>query len=142
MDGYFRRGMAALNLMNVCIDEREAAGSHGRLYCRYQREPQKFENEYQLLKMMEELMDRIDYPQSSVEMRCYGKKTAVPIKQEEPCMTPEEVAEPVGECATFLVYVQYRQNATWQGEVFWQERRQLQTFRSALELLKLLDSAR
>lgn len=142
MDEYFRRGMAARNLMNVCIDEREEEGSHGRLYCRYQREPQTFENEYQLLKLMEELMDRIGYPQSSVEMRCYGKKTAVPIKREEPCMTPEEVAEPTGKCATLLVHVQYRQNATWQGEVFWRESRQLQTFRSALELLKLMDSAR
>ena len=113
MSEHFIRGMTAPDLMCVCIDERGAAGSSGRLYHRYGKEPGLFQNEYQLLTLMEELMDRIGYPQASV-----------------------------GRCATFLVHVQYRQNATWQGEIFWAERQRLQTFRSALELLKLFDSAR
>ena len=46
-----------------------------------------------------------------------------------------------GDKGTFIVQVKYRQNSTWQGEVTWTERRQKQYFRSALELLKLIDSA-
>lgn len=42
---------------------------------------------------------------------------------------------------TFVVHVRYRQNATWQGDVIWAEKNERQSFRSALELLKLIDSA-
>ncbi len=143
MSEHFIRGMTAPDLMCVCIDERGAAGSSGRLYHRYGKEPGLFQNEYQLLTLMEELMDRIGYPQASVEMRSYGKKNPETGRGEKPpAVSAEEVAGQQGRCATFLVHVQYRQNATWQGEIFWAERQRLQTFRSALELLKLFDSAR
>ncbi|MCI8888854.1 MAG: hypothetical protein HFG70_12330 [Hungatella sp.] len=46
-----------------------------------------------------------------------------------------------GKRATFLVNVQYRQNATWQGKVLWAETGESCHFRSALELLKLMDGA-
>lgn len=45
------------------------------------------------------------------------------------------------ELGTFLVQVQYCQNATWQGEIVWTEKNQRQRFRSDLELLRLMDSA-
>ena len=53
----------------------------------------------------------------------------------------EEVLARRGQCATFYVYVQYRQNATWQGTLIWKEREQEEEFRSALELIILLDNA-
>ncbi len=142
MDGYFRRGMAAPDLMSICIDQRSENGSTGRLYCRCGRTGKIFKNEYQLLKLMEKVMDEIDYPQSSVEMRSYQKKIESVRKRAALSVSSEEVAAQKGRCATFLVHVQYRQNATWQGEIMWMEKKKIQTFRSALELLKLLDSAR
>lgn len=42
---------------------------------------------------------------------------------------------------TFVVHVQHYENATWQGEVVWADQNRAQKFRSALELLKLMDSA-
>ena len=42
---------------------------------------------------------------------------------------------------TFIVHVDYVENSTWQGEVVWAEANKKQKFRSALELLKLIDSA-
>lgn len=42
---------------------------------------------------------------------------------------------------TFVVQVLSEQNATWQGLITWTERRETQPFRSALELIKLIDSA-
>ena len=42
--------------------------------------------------------------------------------------------------ATFIVRIQYRQNASWQGQVTWAEENKTASFRSALELLKLIDS--
>ena len=45
-----------------------------------------------------------------------------------------------GEKDTFIVRIQYRQNATWQGHVTWVDENKTVAFRSALELIKLLDS--
>ncbi|NCB94653.1 MAG: hypothetical protein EOM40_19200 [Clostridia bacterium] len=42
---------------------------------------------------------------------------------------------------TFIVKILDRQNATWQGSVTWVDERKEQYFRSALELLKLIDGA-
>ena len=47
----------------------------------------------------------------------------------------------VGHKASFIVRVTSRQNATWQGSISWTERGVTQHFRSALELIKLIDSA-
>ena len=39
------------------------------------------------------------------------------------------------------MHVQHLDNATWQGEVVWADQNRTQKFRSALELMKLMDSA-
>ena len=47
----------------------------------------------------------------------------------------------VGKKGTFVVHVQCLENATWQGEIVWAEKNESLKFRSALELLKIMDSA-
>ncbi|MBN7774601.1 hypothetical protein JYB65_14630 [Clostridium aminobutyricum] len=47
-----------------------------------------------------------------------------------------------GEKATFILQVKFRQNASWQGTVKWVEKKETLHFRSALEFIKILDSAR
>ncbi len=42
---------------------------------------------------------------------------------------------------TFIVKVMSTDNATWQGNVTWIEKNKGQNFRSALELMKMLDAA-
>ena len=42
---------------------------------------------------------------------------------------------------TLILNIYNRQNATWQGSVTWVEKKEKQQFRSALELLKLIESA-
>ena len=42
---------------------------------------------------------------------------------------------------TFVVKILDRQNATWQGSVTWLEEHKVQYFRSALELMKMIDGA-
>ena len=46
-----------------------------------------------------------------------------------------------GKLATFVIQVQYRQNSSWQGQVIWVEENRKEHFRSALELMKLMDNA-
>ena len=47
----------------------------------------------------------------------------------------------MGSKNTFLVHVASCQNATWQGQIVWAEKNQTSSFRSALEMIKLMDSA-
>ena len=42
---------------------------------------------------------------------------------------------------TFIVKGEYCQNETWQGQVIWAEENRSVRFRSALELMKLMDEA-
>ena len=42
---------------------------------------------------------------------------------------------------TFIVKIVNQQNETWQGSVTWTEEQKVQNFRSALELLKLINGA-
>lgn len=43
--------------------------------------------------------------------------------------------------ATFKVDVMFRQNASWQGNVVWLEKKEEAQFRSALELIMIMDGA-
>ena len=52
-----------------------------------------------------------------------------------------EIEKNRGDKGTFIVQVMYRQNATWQGQVIWAEENRSVRFRSALELMKLMDEA-
>ena len=42
---------------------------------------------------------------------------------------------------TFEISVKFMQNSTWQGQIHWVEKNVKQNFRSALEMLKLMDEA-
>ncbi len=43
--------------------------------------------------------------------------------------------------STFIVKVDHCQNSTWQGRITWAEENKQVTFRSTLELLKLMNEA-
>ena len=42
---------------------------------------------------------------------------------------------------TFIVKILYQQNNTWQGTISWADTKKEQNFRSALELIRLIDDA-
>ena len=75
------------------------------------------------------------------------QETVIQEKEEKRLLKPEkvlegrEVANHSGKLDTFLVHIKYRQNATWQGEIRWVEKGKNVSFRSELELLKLMDNA-
>ena len=57
------------------------------------------------------------------------------------CLQNEKNRNTLGKKGTFVVHVQYLENSTWQGEIVWTEKNESLKFRSALELLKIMDSA-
>ena len=56
-------------------------------------------------------------------------------------MKQPEKQEPNSSKGTFVVNVQFRQNATWQGNILWMEENRKQNFRSVLEMIRLMDEA-
>jgi len=93
---------------------------------------------------MENVFDRIGYPQSSTKSRTFSanKQLGSPVKEViANLMKENDITSQRGDKGTFVVHIQYRQNATWQGKVTWAEKSHTLNFRSALELLKMIDSA-
>jgi hypothetical protein len=41
--------------------------------------------------------------------------------------------------STFIVHISQSENASWQGQVTWADRNVTKNFRSALELIKMMD---
>lgn len=142
---FYNIGIAAPNLMVICIDSRKDGKERGRLYSCYSREPEPFDDPYQLLLMMEEVMEKINYPQASVSLRQYGGTPGTDyVRREKPekVMEQQELLDFRGERATYAVRIQYRQYATWQGELVWMEHNVAKSFNSELEMLKLMDNMR
>lgn len=133
--------VSAPNLISVCVDTSDYGEFSGRLYQCYEEEPWRYKNVVQLLRLMDNLYDIISYPQASTESRSFVKKEKEPLQKLQKRVPQDEILKQKGKVATFVIYVQYRQNATWQGEVIWSERELKQHFNSALELIKLIDSA-
>lgn len=143
--------LAQASMVRLCFDRLEHSGWSGRLYTRYKTAPASFYSEGQLLALLEQFYDHLDYPQASIrthsfhESKSGSEKTAESYRRRQrgervEVENIEEMEKRHGEKATFIVRIQYRQNATWQGEVTWAEKDKTQSFRSALELLKLIDS--
>jgi len=132
---------AAPNIVGICVDGSDSNDVWGRIYHCYSDEAVLFDNGYQILQKLEGLMDDLNYPQSSVKLRTFKEDACKERKKVKKVMKDDEVIRQMGKKGTFVVHVMYRQNATWQGEVVWTENGEVRKFRSALELLKLMDSA-
>lgn len=97
--------------------------------------PRHFSNLTQMLFLIDELMDTLDYPQRATVPRTLSSKTERFDAEEE--LTE---AEPDHWLASFRISVLFRQNASWQGSIHWLEQDSASQFRSTLELIQLLDS--
>lgn len=132
----------APNIINNCVNGFSNKGLQGELYHSYSREPFKYDDIVEMLQTMEILYDTLQFPMSSTESRSfftncekYNRKGMAKI------MKDEVLLDKRGEKGTFIIQVQYRQNSSWQGKVVWVEENKTQHFRSALELIKLMDGA-
>ena len=133
--------LAAPNLITVCVDESQASEISGRLYHGYSQEPQSFENVVQLIRYMADFYDSIRFPESSVILRKFTSEKRAMEELHEKSVEYQQLMGQNGICATFHIFVKYRQNATWQGTIQWVDRRQTLTFRSEFEMLRLMDEA-
>lgn len=118
----------------VCMDACRDGLWAGRLYNFSIPEGVRFSGLMSFLMAMEDLLDQLQLPQSFTAKRAFA-----PLPEADAAVPPQDIP-PVGREATFAVRVLFRQNATWQGAVTWMETRREESFRSALELLLLMQS--
>ena len=130
--------------MLVCIDRLQDGEIYGRCYNPYYSTNPKFIGLAALIGRMEFLFDRLSYPQRTLEPRKFRVRMArrrIPDTGEGGMLMEEPKGKetPRGEKATFVVNVQFRQNATWQGTVDWLCGGEPDAFSSDLEFLKLVE---
>lgn len=135
----------APNLVVICMDGTADTDFQGRCYHRFSAAPMAFSSTMELLKALESFYDEIGFPRATLMCRSFTQDpapgTAAEDQTKKIVQEAEHILEQKGDLATFVVHVQHRQNATWQGKIVWLNRKEEQYFRSTLEMLRLMDQA-
>jgi hypothetical protein len=119
----------------ICVDEYKDKCLSGRLYNSSYTDGLSFQSTIDLLLNMETALGGKNQPQAYTCRRLFR-----PI-EERPVVEATQIERKDGKLATFSLKILFRQNASWQGSVFWHEGKQEERFRSVLELLLLINSA-
>lgn len=122
-------------IVMVYVDSVTDNVSSGRFHIASSSEVQPFHGLCKLLIDINDNLDRENFPQSFAELRKFQK----PSKQTDSSLASTNQNR--GAVATFSIRILFRQNASWQGSVTWQEGNQEEFFRSVLELMVLMDNA-
>ena len=139
---------AAVPVYQLCLDTIRGDDISGSLYCGICPQGVPFSGIAEVLLTIDEIMDKIGFPQSTVDKRSFKKKdqprNIVPplaniTTQGE--MRRFDTTVQKGEKATFILKVKFRRNANWQGTVEWLEGKEEYSFNSELELLEFIDKA-
>ena len=129
------------NLISICVDEIQNGELSGRIYHCYSEKACPFSNAVRLVELAENLFDMLQFPQASTKMRTFSDGVRKQEKPIEKKLSVEDIQNERGKKGTILLYVQYRQRSTWQGEVKWVEGNRQWKFFSELELFKIIHQA-
>jgi len=130
----------SLKTILICVDSYDDSCIKGFVHHGSFDTAQKFQNLMQLLLIIEQVLDITEFPKPTVEKRRFhsfkssGEEVAYADKE-------ADSQNLKGELATFKVKIMFRQHASWQGSVAWLENNSTEPFRSALELIMLMNSA-
>ena len=119
----------------VCVDSYENSVPQGRFFNPACPRGVPFYSLMQFFMGIDGMMNRLKLPQSFTAGRSFiqPNSEAADFGQNRLCRQ--------GRLATFSLRVIFRQNASWQGALSWLEGGREENFRSALELVFLMDSA-
>ncbi|MDY3617825.1 hypothetical protein [Agathobaculum sp.] len=122
----------------LCIDTSRRGELTGRAYGGNPRRAVSFSAMLPLLRLIDGWLDENPVTERPEQRR--GLLPGAPPEHGRFCRL-ETAAERPGHVATFIIRVRFRQNSSWQGEAVWLERERKVFFRSALELLRMIDDA-
>jgi hypothetical protein len=113
----------------------------GCLFHGYSKEGIPFHNYEEIIKAAENLFNALGFPHMGTGDRDICGRTHTYQKKEgmTRVMKDEDLLQQHGDMGTFVIRVQHRQHSSWQGRVTYLEKDQTVYFRSALELVKIID---
>lgn len=135
--------IGSVNGVVLCVDSIEGDRFRSRVYHAYNREAIEICCIEQLLFVLDELYNSINFPHPSNNERTFQEKqTDKDLKRERArIMSDEELLSKHGDLGTFIIRVQHRQNNSWQGRITWADQDKTLSFRSVWEMVKLIASA-
>lgn len=131
----------------ICVDRYVAGGLEGKIFCGYKDfNSIEFKDLHELTIKIDKIMDLIKCPESTINGREFKDNDEIyfskrEIREAKIAMRKFDTNSEKGQKATFILQIRFRQNASWQGTVKWVEKKKTLNFRSALELIKIIDSA-
>ena len=125
----------------LCVDYYRDEKINGRIYHRYQTEPIRIRGMLEAVFEIDAFFDRLGYPFPGTESHYFIKHEKTQRIKMTRKLSDEEMLKNNGEQGTFIIRVEQRQHSSWQGRVTWVEEGKTENFRSALELLKMIDGA-
>lgn len=125
----------------LCVDYYQDEKINGRIYHRYQTEPIRVGGMTEAIFEIDAFFDRLGYPFPGTESHYFIKHEKTRRIKMTRKLSDEEMLKNNGEKGTFIIRVEQRQHSSWQGRVTWVEEGKTENFRSALELLKMIDGA-
>lgn len=129
----------------LCVDRRVKGNIEGTMFHGYDRKGIPFFGFEDVLRKSEALFDTLGFPHRGTNERSFEQAAQKKAGRTESAermakvMSDEELLRRHGDLGTFVIRVQHRQHSTWQGLVTCMETREEVPFRSALELMKLID---
>ena len=139
--------IGAPNGIVLCVDRLNQWGCSGEFYHAYQKEGTAFSSLGEMLFLMEEFFDKLNFPRRGNAERHFieQEKTEAQRRPTEPegekVMSDKELLNHHGQSETFIVRVQHRQNNTWQGRITWADKNKTLNFRSIWEMVHLMEEA-
>lgn len=127
----------------LTIDDRVGPYIHARYYTSYSREGHEVSTWDQLFFELEKFYDDLRFPFPTTNIRSFAEETkrSYPEPRKAKVMKDEELLMKHGDLGSFIIRVQHRQNSSWQGRITWVEKNKTMYFRSAWEMMKLIESA-
>lgn len=134
--------MGISNSIILCVDREERQGISGRVYHAYSNGATRVRCFEEVIRIAESLFNDLGYPQMTTNDRDFSGNSYSHRKKEEMVRIMDDgtLLEQRGDLGTFTIRVQHRQHSSWQGKVTWIEKDETVYFRSALELMKMIDS--
>lgn len=129
-----------LKTILICVDSYDDLLMKGSMYHGSFGDGKGFDNLMKMLLMIEDVLDDTGFPKATTEKRRFNTfKSGDKAEEGHGGLVGFETQK--GKLATFRLKILFRHNASWQGSVAWIEGNNEEPFRSALELLMLMDSA-
>lgn len=131
------------NGIMLCIDRNGGGLIEGFLYHGYRKEGIPIRGYEQVIRTAEELFNALGFPFMGTGNRDIHGRIHSCQKKERMArvLRDDELLEKHGNMGTFVIRVQHRQHSSWQGRVTYLEENKSVYFRSALELIKIIDGA-